>query len=126
MVNAKSPMHTLQAIETAPDRMIMIPLLRGDSLQGNDLKAADLGRQARDGYGADGRAPRGRRANAFMLSKESSGSLSVSLLRRDLHIFKVPGLVVDADTGRCDPACEFAGLNHEVHLPIPERQIVSR
>src|SRR2546423_9428 len=116
MVNAKSPMHTLQAIETAPDRIIMIPLLRGDSLQGNDLKAADLGRQAQVGYNARWvTAHDGRRANAFMLSKVSCGSLSVSRLRRDLHILEISRLVVDADARRRDPACELAGLDHLLH-----------
>src|SRR3954465_12564565 len=105
-IHLKSPMHVLQAIETAPDRMIMPPSACCAAL-GLDLKAADLGRQAR--------APRG--------AAPSSVSTGLS---HNLHIFEVPRLVVDADARGRDPACEFAGLDHLLHQALDEFAIVTR
>src|SRR5262245_35729661 len=45
---------------------------------------------------------------------------------RDLHIFEIAGLVVDADAGRGDPARELAGLDHLFHQPLDELAIGGR
>ena len=44
--------------------------------------------------------------------------------RRDLHIFEIARLVVDADAGRGDPAGELAGLGDWLHQAADEIAIV--
>src|SRR5579863_4104339 len=45
---------------------------------------------------------------------------------RDLHIFKIAGLVVDAEPRRRDPAGELARLGHRVHQADNEIAVVLR
>src|SRR5258708_31796644 len=41
-------------------------------------------------------------------------------LSRDLHVFEIARLVVDADARRRDPARELAGLDHLSHQALDE------
>jgi hypothetical protein len=50
----------------------------------------------------------------------------ISHLRRDLHVFEIAGLVVDADARRRDPAGELAGLDHALHQAGDEIAVVLR
>src|SRR5262249_8226053 len=45
---------------------------------------------------------------------------------RELHVFEITRLVVDADTRRRDPAFELAGLDHLAHQPLDEVAVVLR
>src|SRR5262249_14514295 len=47
-------------------------------------------------------------------------------LRRELHVFEIARLVVDADARRRDPACELAGLDHLPHQTLDEIAVVLR
>src|SRR5262245_25572779 len=45
---------------------------------------------------------------------------------RELHVFEITRLVVDADARRRDPACELAGLDHLAHQALDEVAVVLR
>src|SRR5262249_45962469 len=47
-------------------------------------------------------------------------------LSRDLYVFEIAGLVVDADPRRSDPAREFAGLDDLFHQAADELAVVVR
>src|SRR6266487_765516 len=44
---------------------------------------------------------------------------------RELHVFEITRLVVDADTRRRDPACEFAGLDDLAHQALDDDAVTS-
>src|SRR5262249_30790248 len=45
---------------------------------------------------------------------------------RELHVFEITRLVVDADTRRRDPACELAGFDHLTHQALYEVAVILR
>src|SRR6516162_6018441 len=74
--------------------------------------------------GARRRSRAGRQAERTSAPADSAPRVDAS--SRELHVFEITRLVVDADTRRRDPACELAGLDHLPHQALDEVAVILR